>query len=132
MGLRVVGNDAGVFVVEAPVTKNSNHLRTAFGGSINAVATLAGYGWLWLHLEKGAADVVVRESSIRFRHPIRTTIRAICVGPEQAVWEAFLAEWRTREKARIRLRVRVEEEARLAAEWEGEFVALRRANGRPT
>jgi thioesterase domain-containing protein len=44
MGLRVVANDGNGFVVEAPVALNSNHLRTAFGGSINAVATLAAYG----------------------------------------------------------------------------------------
>ncbi len=42
MGLRVVACDQNQFVVEAPVSLNSNHLQTAFGGSINAVATLAG------------------------------------------------------------------------------------------
>ncbi|MEY2577213.1 MAG: hypothetical protein QOI49_37, partial [Verrucomicrobiota bacterium] len=44
MGVRVVANDESGFVIEAPVAFNSNHLRTAFGGSINAVATLAAYG----------------------------------------------------------------------------------------
>ena len=76
MGVRVVANDENGFVIEAPVALNSNHLRTAFGGSINAVATLAAYGFLWLELNEAAAHVVVAESSIRFLRPVRETIRA--------------------------------------------------------
>ena len=52
MGVRVVAHDESQFVVEAPVTLNFNHLGTAFGGSINAVATLAAYGLLWLELRE--------------------------------------------------------------------------------
>ena len=52
MGVRVVAHDENGFIVEAPVALNSNHLRTAFGGSINAVATLAAYGLLWLELRE--------------------------------------------------------------------------------
>ena len=37
MGLRVMANADDAFTVEAPVALNSNHLRTAFGGSINSV-----------------------------------------------------------------------------------------------
>src|SRR2546423_4037907 len=82
MGLRVVGNDENGFTVEAPVALNSNHLRTAFGGSINAVATLAGYGFLWMELNDAAAHVVVAESSIKFLRPVRETIRATCLRPD--------------------------------------------------
>ena len=83
MGVRVVAHDENGFVIEAPVALNSNHLRTAFGGSINSVATLAAYGLLWLELRQPAAHVVVAESSIRFLRPVRDTIRAICLGPSQ-------------------------------------------------
>jgi thioesterase domain-containing protein len=76
MGLRVAASDESGFVLEAPVALNSNHLRTAFGGSINVVATLAAYGFLWLELNDAAAHVVVAESSIRFLRPVRETIRA--------------------------------------------------------
>ena len=44
MGVRVVRRDEHGFSVEAPVSVNSNHLAMAFGGSINAVATLAAHG----------------------------------------------------------------------------------------
>src|ERR1700760_4355652 len=123
MGLRVVANDEGGFTVEAPVALNSNHLRTAFGGSINAVATLAAYGFLWMEINDAAAHVVVAQSSIRFLRPIRETIRATCFRPDSASLGTFRAAFAAKQKARITLRVEVTEMVETAAEFEGEFVA---------
>src|SRR5688572_22266881 len=123
MGIRVVANDEDGFVIEAPVALNSNHLRTAFGGSINAVATLAAYGLLWLELDDPAVHVVVAESSIRFLRPVRETIRAVCQRPGSEEWKAFREEFERVRKARIKLRVKVVEDAQTAAEFEGTFVA---------
>jgi thioesterase domain-containing protein len=127
MELRVLSNDEMGFVVEAPVAPNHNHLDTAFGGSINAVATLAGYGLLWLELRDEAADVVIRDSSIRFFHPIRETIRAVCERPTPEEWRLFQEILRAKGKARIALQVQVIEHGRIAADFQGTFVALRRS-----
>jgi len=123
MGVRVVADDENGFVIEAPVAMNSNHLRTAFGGSINAIATLAAYGLLWLKLEQPAAHVVVAESSIRFLRPVRETIRAICLRPKPADWAAFQTRFAEKGRARINLRVNVVEHGQTAAEFAGIFVA---------
>jgi thioesterase domain-containing protein len=123
MGLRVVANDEAGFTVEAPVALNSNHLRTAFGGSINAVATLAAYGFLWIEVNDAAAHVVVAESSIKFLRPVRETIRATCARPAPDELAAFRAEFAPKGKARINLRVNVVEDGLTAAEFEGAFVA---------
>jgi thioesterase domain-containing protein len=123
MGLRVVANDEHGFTVEAPVALNSNHLRTAFGGSINAVATLAAYGFLWLELDDPSAHVVVAESSIRFLRPVRETIRAICLRPAEDELAAFWSQFTAKRKARITLRVNVIEAGEIAAEFTGSFVA---------
>src|SRR3954464_15095252 len=101
MGLRVVANDDAGFTVEAPVALNSNHLRTAFGGSINAVATLAAYRFLWMELNDEAGHVVVAESSIRFLRPVRETIRAICQRPAAEELTAFRSQFTAKGKARI-------------------------------
>jgi thioesterase domain-containing protein len=122
MGVRVVANDENEFVVEAPVTLNSNHLGTAFGGSINAVATLAGYGLVRIDLRDKGVHVVVAESSIRFLRPVRETIRAICRRPERDEWAAFQTRLAETGKARITLCVRVVEEGQEAAVFEGIFV----------
>lgn len=123
MGLRVVANDENGFVVEAPVALNSNHLRTAFGGSINAVATLAAYGFLWLELNEAAAHVVVAESSIHFLRPVRETIHATCLRPAPNILATFRDQFAERRKGRITLRVSVTEARETAAEFEGKFVA---------
>lgn len=122
MGLRVVANDENGFVVEAPVALNSNHLRTGFGGSINAVATLAAYGFLWVEVNDAAAHVVVAESSIRFLRPVRETIRAICRRPAADELEMFRISFSEKGKARIALHVNVTEGSETAAEFEGQFV----------
>ena len=124
MGVRVVSDDAREFVVSAPVALNYNHLHTAFGGSINAVATLAGYGMLWMELRDTAAHVVVAESAMRFLSPIRETIRAVCVKPDPQELGAFRSTLSAKGKAKIALRVRVEEHGSVAAEFQATFVAL--------
>jgi thioesterase domain-containing protein len=127
MGIRVVSSDERGFAVSAPVALNHNHLHTAFGGSINAVATLAAYGLLWLELRDEAVDVVIRNSSIRFLRPIRETISAVCTRPQPERLSEFKATLKAKEKAQIALRVRVEENGALAAELDGTFVTLRQA-----
>src|ERR1044071_2537793 len=123
MGVLVVTHDKNQFIVEAPVSLNSNHLGTAFGGSINAVATLAAYGLLWLELREYAVYVIVAESSIQFLRPVRETIRAICLRPEPAEWAPFQTRFAEKGKARIPLHVTVVETGQTAAEFEGVFVA---------
>jgi len=122
MGVRVVAHDESQFVVEAPVGLNSNHLGTAFGGSINAVATLAAYGLVWLGLRDHPVHVVVAESSIRFVRPVRETIRAICRRPDPE-WATFQTRFAEKGKAPITLSVTVVEAGQTAAEFEGIFVA---------
>ena len=125
MGVRVAADDCGAFVVTAPVALNYNHLHTAFGGSINAVATLAGYGLLWLELRGEAAHVVIAESSIRFLQPVREMIRAVCATPDAQQVDAFRSTLRANGKAKMTLHVLVEERGRVAAEFQATFVALR-------
>lgn len=124
MGIRVVKDHAQCFAIEAPLALNHNHLQTAFGGSVNAIATLAGYGFLWLQLRDENAQVVIASSSIRFLQPVRGTIRAICLLPEDSELQSFRATLREKEKARITLHVRVEEGAQEAAKFEAAFVAF--------
>lgn len=125
MGVRVLRESDGDFAVEAPVALNYNHLHTAFGGSINAVATLAGYALLWFELRSELAHVVISASSIRFLKPIRTSIHAVCQKPTRDCLQAFRARFQERGKASIHLHVQVTESQLVAAQFEATFVALR-------
>lgn len=127
MGVRLVADSGDSFAIEAPVALNYNHLHTAFGGSINAVATLAAYGWLWLELGDPEVELVVAQSSIRFLAPVRETIRAICKPPAPEFLAAFHLKLRKKGRAKIPLHVLVEEGGIIAANFDGMFVAVRRA-----
>ena len=125
MGVRVEAYDGHQLVLTAPLAANHNHLGTAFGGSLSAVAALAGYGLLWLELDDRTAHVVIRESTISYRRPVRREIRAVCRRPAEATVAAFKAEFARKGKGRIRLDVTVEEDGLAAVEFRGTFVALR-------
>lgn len=129
MGLRVVASRSAGLAVEAPVALNHNHLQTAFGGSINAIATLAGYGLLWLETNQLGAHLVVAQSSIRYLRPVRETIRAVCTAPSAEDLTSFKETVRAKGAARIWLHVVVEEHERSAAEFDGLFVARRSVDG---
>ncbi len=127
MGVRVAPSAEDGFAIEAPVSANSNHLATAFGGSINAVATLAAYALLWLELRDPRIELVVAESSIRFLAPVREMIRAICAPPAPDIMAAFKSALLRNGKGRIALLVTVEENGVAAARFTGTFVAVRKS-----
>jgi thioesterase domain-containing protein len=124
MGIRVESYDGEHLTLTAPLEVNHNHLGTAFGGSLSAVATLAGYGLLWLELGNRAAHIVIRESALSFRRPVRHEIRAICLRPDATTMEALKMEFEQRKKARIRLAVTIEDAGFVAVEFTDLFVAL--------
>lgn len=125
MGARVASYGGGQLVVTAPLAANHNHLGTAFGGSLGAIATLAGYALVWLEIGDRSAHVVIRESSIRFRRPVRGELRAVCHAPDAAALAAFRADFAKRGKARLVLRVEIPQDGERAVEFEGTFVAIR-------
>ncbi len=125
MGVAVESFAHGTLVLTAPLGANHNHLGTAFGGSLSAIATLAGYGLLWLRLEDRESHIVVRNSSIQYHRPVRGVIRAICKSPEEAKLAAFRSKFAKKGKARIRLQVTIEEAGEVCVEFEGVYVAIR-------
>jgi thioesterase domain-containing protein len=125
MGVEVESFDDSGLVLTAPLAANHNHLGTAFGGSLAALATLAGYGMVWLMLEDQQAHVVIKESQLRYLRPVTATLRAVCTPPGDHEWERFIATFRQRGKARIRLEVVIFEAGQPCVEFNGTFVALR-------
>lgn len=125
MGVKVTRYDEGGLELTAPLAANHNHLGTAFGGSLSAVATLAGYALLWLLLGDRGVHVVVREGHISYKHPVEGEIRAVCRAPEAARLEAFQKAFQHAGKARLELTVTVEHGGRACVEFTGMYVALR-------
>lgn len=125
MGVRVEDYDGQRLVLCAPLDQNINHLGTAFGGSLNALAVLSGYGLLWLELQETECHIVIRSSSIFYERPVRGDIRAICVRPEVEALVSFKQRFHQKGKARIALCATIEDEGRTAVRFDGIYVALR-------
>ena len=125
MGVKVEDYDGRRLILSAPLAANVNHLGTAFGGSLNALAVLSGYGLLWVELRDDECHIVIRDSSISYERPVRGEIRAVCTLPEAEVLAEFKRTFQQKGKARIALAATIEERGVTAVRFRGTFVALR-------
>lgn len=125
MGVCVEAGASDALVITAPLEPNHNHLGTAFGGSLSAVATLAAYALLWVELGDRTGHIVVHRSEIVYHRAVRGEIRAICRRPPEAELAEFRRQFAATGKARIRLGVTIEHAGRVCVEFTGDFVALR-------
>ena len=124
LGITVLRYEAEALALRAPLDANINHKGTAFAGSIYAVATLAGWGLIWLLLREAdlAARIVIQESSIRYRLPITQDMVATCSKPSPARLEQFFTMLRRKGIARLELQTQIREGGQLAVEFSGRYV----------
>lgn len=125
LGVRVREASARRVILDAPLAPNRNRSGTAFAGSLNALATLAGWSWLTLHLEAEGLDpeVVLQDSSITYLKPAGSAFRAVCVAPDAAELERFGTTLARRGKARLRVAVTLVTKAGPVATFTGRYVA---------
>jgi thioesterase domain-containing protein len=125
LGVRVEEYDGRRLVLTAPLRENVNHLGTAFGGSLNALAVLSGYGLLWLELRDTESHIVIRDSSIHYDRPVRGDLRAVCARPDEETLEAFRRGFQQKGRARIALSATIDDGGVTAVRFRGTFVAMR-------
>lgn len=128
MNLQVAGFRHGRLCLQAPLADNVNDKGCAFGGSLAGLMTLAGWGAATLSLQQAglAADVYVQDSQVRYLLPLYADLRAEAGLAAGADWADFIRSFRDRGKARASLCAEIRDpEGRLAASFEGRFVALR-------
>lgn len=128
MEFRAIEANEQRLVIEAPLAPNRNHLGTAFGGSLQALATLACYAAMWMILREGGLDghVVVKRSHATFHEPVKGKLRACCERPSATVAREFLAQLRRHKKARMELEAIIAgtTSAKPAVKFAGSFVAV--------
>jgi thioesterase domain-containing protein len=131
MGVGVEVSDDRALVLTAPKEQNKNSLNTAFGGSLVALATLAGYGVVWeLMKDEKKADkpvwhIVVKESRAAYRRPVIGDLRAICERPAQAAIAEFKEALARYGKAKLKLRASIIEDGNVAVDVQAAFVVSR-------
>lgn len=129
MGVRVVRADQYGLVIGAALAPNLNHKQTAFGGSLNSLATLACWGLIQLLVrDRGQAiTVVIQESSVQFLKPVTQDFEAVCPPPPAAALEKFLRMLEHKGRARLELEATIKSNGEIALRFRGQFVAYDRA-----
>lgn len=124
--LRRLDND--LLQLAAPLAANSNHLGSAFGGSLQGLATLAGWGITLMSAgPPGTCHVVVREAQMRFLAPVVGDLLAEAELPAAAAVATFRLALRERGRARLTVPVAIQGPGESpAARFVGEFVAFAR------
>jgi thioesterase domain-containing protein len=106
MEARVARVDEAGARLTAPLAKNHNHHGTGFGGSLSALAMLAGWAYLRWALDRDGVDgveVVIQEVRFTFTKPARTDLEAWVPAPEATAWDGFARALVRRGRARLDL-----------------------------
>jgi len=123
LGVEVVRRREGALMLSAPLAANRNHQGTAFGGSLNAIATLACWSALWLALRDAEQPgvVVIQDSAIRYLRPVTTDFTATAeLAPDRI--EKLLEMVRRRGRGRITVSATVADDAGVAVTFTGRYV----------
>jgi len=114
-------------IMSAPLAPNINHRATVFGGSASTLATLA--AWTLVHSKlKGNginARVVIQQHCMSYDKPITDRFQAICILPEQKLWDRFMTMLQRKGRGRIHLTAQLECHAETVGRFEGDFVAIK-------
>lgn len=128
MQVRVLRFDHQGLVLGAALAPNLNHKKTAFGGSLNSLATLACWGLIQLLRPetKTAMTVVIQESRVQFLKPVARDFEAICPLPAPDKLEKFLHTLERKGRARLELEATISASGAIALSFQGRFVAYER------
>lgn len=130
MGFSVAGWDGKHLVVAGRLSKNLNHKKNAFGGSLYSLATLAGWGMARLLADEAgmATHVVIQEGSLSYLKPVTKDFRAVVARPAAGEIAAFIDALKRKGRARLAIVCELREagaakETKPAAVFQGAFVA---------
>ena len=125
LGLKVIFASPERVLLECPLEPNVNPHGTAFGGSIVAVATLA--GWTWIHVymreRKLTPKLVISDSLMQSLLPVDSTFTAELRAPDEAEIKAFSQAFDRRGSARIELKVSILCKGEEVGLFKGTYVA---------
>lgn len=127
MAISVVTATTALVELHAPLEPNVNHRSTAFGGSVAAVAVLAGWSLLRLHLDdvSPVPQIVIQRSVVDYTAPVRSEFTAVCRRPSGEQLERFMDAFTRRGRGRLSLAVEVRSDDASVGSLLGAFVALR-------
>ncbi len=131
MAFRVVRCDDEQVAVRAPLAENLNDKRTAFGGSIASLLTVAAWGMAFGIT--AAIDpepyVAIQRCEIQYLLPIAADFEAVATRPGADAVARFLEMYRRFGKSRIEVESAIVVDGKVAARFVGGFAALKDEKG---
>ncbi|MBL0709395.1 MAG: GNAT family N-acetyltransferase/hotdog fold thioesterase, partial [Colwellia sp.] len=129
MGLQISYYDGKQLITHCDAKFNKNLHNTMFAGSIYTLATLTGWGWVYLALkeyEDGlSGDIVLAEANIRYHSPIKGLAYGQVVATDMSGSFDNLA---CGKNARIKLAVHIYCGDKIAATFTGSYFVLPKKN----
>jgi thioesterase domain-containing protein len=127
MGIRVHEGGVDGLVMRLPLDPNRNHQQTAFAGSLNALCTIAGWGYVFLLLRTlgRSGNIVIHRSNIKYLQPVTSSeIYARCrpAAPEES--QHFLEMLDDKGQSKLELAVEVAGSDGPAVSFKGSYVVL--------
>lgn len=113
--------------VSAKLEANTNHMSTAFAGSINSLMTLCGWAMTYINIKEidTNAHIVLQKSNINYLAPINNDFVAECILSDEGDKRNFLEMYNERKKSKLNLNVSCYDGQTLAAEFQGQYVAFK-------
>ena len=111
----------------APLSNNINHRSSAFGGSISSLLITTCWSYLRLLFDdvKPTPKIVIAGSSTKFLKPIVSDFIAELRLPNEEELQSFMETFERFGKARITLSAVIQENDKMFAVFEGDFVVLK-------
>ena len=128
MGLEVLEAGSYRVALRAPLAPNVNHRGSVFGGSLSAVAMLAGWGLCRVNVD-GAdpmPNLVIASSQMDFVHVATGDFTAVCEADPTDI-EAFKEKLERRGRARIDLGTVLHVDGTEVATMRGVYAAISRS-----
>ena len=124
MQLSIATYQQGSLSLAAPLAANINHQGTVFGGSLNAAATLCGWGLLLLELNKLnlKTNIVIQRSHTEYRLPVSADFTVHCTLNNAAMFIRFVDRLKKRKIARIELTSYIKAKENIALDFTGIYV----------
>ena len=130
MGVRISQYTGQRFVTTMPENGNQNPHHTLFAGSLFSLATLTGWGLIWLLLRERhlGGTIVLADAHIRYSSPVTGRPRAVA---DRGSVSGDLDRLARGRKARVQLEVNLYGDEAEGAVFEGTYLVLPAAPGAP-
>lgn len=131
LGIQVVGYADGCLTLAAPLAANRNHKGAAFAGSLNAIATLAGWATVWLAVRDEGLDahVVIQDSATKYLRPVHEDFVASAKRPDRESLATLFQAVRKRGRGRVAVSATVSDGIGEAVTFTGRYVVQLAAPG---